>query len=460
MESGTLQVDNKERTINSQGHRIGSETLVSKSPLLLNRFNVLKTLGEGAVGAVYLVNDRKQEMQEVALKVLTNTIDLDDHTHDRFKQEIAILQEIDHPNIVRAFDFIESKDTIAYTMEFIDGADLGSIFKKETFTYETINKMFLQLLSALQELHIKGVWHRDLKLENIMITKNGDIKLTDLGLVKNVFRKGYTKTGVLLGTAQYMPPEYVKTAKFDARGDLYAVGVILFEVLKRRRRMANLPGNKIIEILMEQGFQIPDKELQGMSPKYAQIIRKATDPDPKKRFQSAGEMADMFKNNENPLVDSPNVQVTQTLGFGCLKVYKKEGFFKRHLKLMFAIILVALILAFMGVAKSDVIKIGFANKKTISFLDRLPLGKYQGKINILNEGFFSNLYIKKEDKFLKVETGYNECQEGIFDFDSGFLLCGQNKMKLNIISITGNKIYGELKNIDSNKTHSFTADKV
>lgn len=449
---------NIEDTVVSKSN--SEDTLVAKSELLLNRFQVIRTLGEGAVGAVYLVHDKERPDELIALKVLTNTIDLDDHTHERFKQEINILQEVSHPNMVKAYDYIESDDTIAYTMEYVEGDDLGTIYKKESFSYEAINNIFIQLLSALEALHVKGVWHRDIKLENIMITKDGTVKLTDLGLVKNVFNKGYTKTGVLLGTAQYMPPEYVKKANYDARGDLYAVGVVLFEMLAKRRRMANLPGNKVIEQLMETNFLIPEHELEGLSPRYVEIISKSMMPDPKERFQSASEMIAKFEFKQEPLVESPSV--TSSLGFGSVKKFKpKESFVSKNKALLSlaGIVLVIAAIVF-AISSSGIVKVGFAdNNSAIGIVNGINNGSYSGKMNILNGGFYSEFTLEKSSDGVFIKTGYDDCKQGSYDKSTGLIECGANTMRLNIISITGSKIYGELKSLNSSQVHSFSVSK-
>ncbi len=304
------------------------KTTLTSSPISLSRFDLIKTLGEGAVGAVYLVRDRERNSQEVALKTLVNEIDLDENTYQRFRQEIKILQELDHPNVIKAYDIIESDSYLSYTMEYINGSDLGQIYTNHTFTEAEVESIISQLLSALSALHNKGIWHRDIKLENIMLTKEGVVKLADLGLVKNEFNKSYTRTGVLLGTAQYMPPEYVKDSQYDARGDVYAVGVVLFEMLTKKRRFPNLPGNKIVEKLFSCGFKIPMEELAKLSDKQKYIISKATNPSLSERYQTAEEMIVDLENKDlaSKFQDSriSGTHLKSTVNFANLHVLKKK----------------------------------------------------------------------------------------------------------------------------------------
>ncbi len=304
------------------------KTTLTSSPIHLSRFDLIKTLGEGAVGAVYLVRDRERGNQEVALKTLVNEIDLDENTYQRFRQEIKILQELDHPNVIKAYDIIESDSYLSYTMEYINGSDLGQIYTNHSFSEIEVESIVAQLLSALSALHNKGIWHRDIKLENIMLTKEGVVKLADLGLVKNEFNKSFTRTGVLLGTAQYMPPEYVKESQYDARGDIYAVGVVLFEMLSNKRRFPNLPGNKIVEKLFSCGFKIPEDDLLTFSDKQKYIITKATNPNILQRYQTAEEMIIDLESKDlgDKLKDSKitGTQVKSTVNFQHLQGLKKK----------------------------------------------------------------------------------------------------------------------------------------
>lgn len=312
-------------------------TVILNHPISLSRFDLIRTLGQGAVGAVYLVRDREMDSREVALKILIGEIDLDDNTKERFRQEIDLLMSLNHRNIVKAYDCIETDQYIAYTMEYVDGSDLSTIYDDHNLGSVEIKSIIVQLLSALGALHEKKVWHRDIKLENVMLTPDNEVKLTDLGLVKNPSNVAYTKTGVLLGTAQYMPPEYIKDAKFDGRGDIYAVGVMLFELLAKRRRFPSLPGNKIVEKLIECNFKIPDQEMISLPAKYVAIIKKAVEPDIKKRFQSAEEMIEALLHKKNTTSQISRMQ--PTISFGQVMELKAKKDRKRRIILFSAFII-------------------------------------------------------------------------------------------------------------------------
>jgi serine/threonine protein kinase len=148
----------------------------------------------------------------------------------------------------------------------------------------------LQILDAIHELHSQGIVHRDLKLENILLSENGEVKVTDLGLMKRTDSHKRTRPGLILGTAQYMPPEYVKKGEFDTRGDIYALGVILLELLSRKRRLETVPDNKALEFLIKRKFIIDEQLFLGVSEGYRKIISKATAVNPAERYQSVLEL--------------------------------------------------------------------------------------------------------------------------------------------------------------------------
>ncbi|NDC37653.1 MAG: serine/threonine protein kinase [Proteobacteria bacterium] len=266
------------------------EVRFANQPELLSRFEVVNVLGDGAAGFVYRVRDKNLDNQEVALKVLANDLAFDGATLERFLAELKVCRELRHPNLVHAFDLIEFGDTVAYTMEYVDGGSLQSIFAKQRIGLEAIDRIYEQVLDAVQILHENNVIHRDIKLENVLVGTNGVVKLSDLGLMKQVGKKGLTRPGILLGTPQYMPPEYVREGKYDRRGDIYTLGLMLYELLSWKRWLSQLQGQEVITHLLKTGFKI-DRELWEKVPrKYIPVLSKALEVNPDARYQSALEM--------------------------------------------------------------------------------------------------------------------------------------------------------------------------
>ena len=188
-------------------------------------------LGQGGMGAVYKARDLELD-RLVALKVIRPELAMHPDILARFKQELILARQITHRNVIRIFDLGEASGIKFITMEFIEGQDLKSLAaeKSKLSTEETV-RIMEQVCLALEAAHYEGVVHRDLKPQNIMIDKQGKVAVMDFGIAHSVESGGMTQTGMLVGTPDYMSPEQVKGERVDARSDLFALGVILYELL-------------------------------------------------------------------------------------------------------------------------------------------------------------------------------------------------------------------------------------
>lgn len=283
---------NKEGGGMGEAERVRS--LVLSSPILKHRFEIVKTLGTGAAGVVFHVRDRSEGNKDLALKVLANDSAFDDNTLKRFFRELQILRDIRHPNLIEAYDFIAMDELSAFTMEYIRGSDLGKLTRSTKLTTEQIDHIFQSVLSALHQLHQNGIAHRDLKLENVLISEKGVVKLTDLGIVKQLSSRGSTQTGLLLGTTPYLPPEYVKYNQYHLRGDIYAVGLMLYECLTGQRWMQRKHTTEAIQTIADSQFEFPKLALAGLPWKYRAILQQALAVDPIERYPSAEAMRQAF----------------------------------------------------------------------------------------------------------------------------------------------------------------------
>lgn len=263
------------------------------------RFEIVRLLGEGACGKVYHVRDHSQNGKDLALKVLEKSPAFDNHTRDRFIKEILILCTIRHRNIVSAFEIINYDGKDAYTMELVNGNDLGAILEGPHYkklSYNEIDSIMKQLLLAVEELHEQNIIHRDIKLDNIMLREDGIVKLNDLGLVKILHDNPKTDPGMILGTAHYISPEYILNQKIDNRADIYACGIILWELLSGTRRYED-NTEKVLRELVRSNFSHPTPKLPKDKKKYAYILKKALAVDVENRFQNAREMLEAFDGN-------------------------------------------------------------------------------------------------------------------------------------------------------------------
>lgn len=264
--------------------------LKAATQLSAQHFEIIRSIGRGATGEVFLARALQDGGREVALKVLENPDAFDELTLTRFRSEVQVMRALNHPNILRAYDSFDYKGCLAFTMEFVNGKDLGQLINSHELSTDQVDEIMLQVLDAVHELHSNNIIHRDLKLENILLRDDGCVKVGDLGLMKRSDSKGLTRPGLILGTAQYMPPEYIKKGVYDLRGDIYALGVVLLELLAGKRRLHGIAENKAMEHIIKTRFAISDELLKGLSKGYRAIIAKATNLDPKKRYQNALEM--------------------------------------------------------------------------------------------------------------------------------------------------------------------------
>ncbi len=198
--------------------------------ILADRYEILKMLGEGGMGAVYKARDQELD-RLVAVKVVRR--DLAGHASimQRFKQELILARKITNRNVVRIFDLGVSDGFRFITMEYIDGRDLSSLLEERKLTPEETVKILRQVCAALEAAHAEGVVHRDLKPQNIMLETGGRVVVMDFGLARSLEGSGLTQVGAVMGTPAYMSPEQAKGMPVDERSDVFALGIIAYEML-------------------------------------------------------------------------------------------------------------------------------------------------------------------------------------------------------------------------------------
>ena len=194
------------------------------------RYEILKLLGEGGMGAVYKARDLELD-RLVALKVIRPELAGNPSILQRFKQELILARKITHRNVIRIYDLGVAERTRFITMEFIEGRDLASLLEERKYTPEEAVKILGQVCAALEAAHAEGVVHRDLKPQNIMIEDAGRVVVMDFGLARSMEATGVTQAGTVMGTPTYMSPEQVKGLPADERSDLFALGIIFYQML-------------------------------------------------------------------------------------------------------------------------------------------------------------------------------------------------------------------------------------
>jgi serine/threonine-protein kinase len=262
---------------------------------IAGKFEIESQIGSGAMGVVYRARQTTLD-KWVCVKTMKEDAAADPLLAARFHREARIASRIDHPSSARIIDFGVEPDGLRYlVMEYIDGRDLGAVLAEEkTLSVERAVDILSQTLSALAVAHDLGIVHRDLKPENVMISA-GVVKICDFGIAQveeksRVPRAKLTSRGLLIGTPEYMSPEQARGESADARSDLYAIGVILYQVLT-----GSLPfeGSSPIDVaIMQVGYPVlpPSEIVPGIPRSIEEVCLRALEKDPAARFQTAREM--------------------------------------------------------------------------------------------------------------------------------------------------------------------------
>jgi len=269
--------------------------------LFAERYEVLEELGKGGMGEVYRVKDEKLD-EEMALKVLKPEIAAFKGTIERFKNELKLARKIAHKHVCKMYDLNEEEETPYITMEYVKGEDLKSFIRaKGRLTQEEAIPIAKQVCEGLAGAHELGVIHRDLKPQNIMIDEKGNAKVMDFGIARSVEAAGVTQTGVMIGTPDYMSPEQAEGEKADQRSDIYALGVILYEMVT-----GSVPfkGDTAFSVALKHKTKLPSdpKKLNPeASENLSRLILICMEKERERRYQSAEALLDDLRNIEDGL---------------------------------------------------------------------------------------------------------------------------------------------------------------
>lgn len=285
--------------------------------LVLGNYVLLDKLGEGGMGQVYKARHRRMG-RVVALKVLPPWATDSPAAVQRFQREVEAAAKLIHPNVVTAYDADEANNVHFLVMEFVDGQDLASLVDKSgPLSVAQAVDYILQAARGLQYAHAQGIVHRDIKPSNLLLSRDGVVKILDLGLVRfehtsgegeTAPADGLTKTGQIMGTVDFMPPEQSIDAKrVDHRGDIYSLGCTLYYLLTGK---PVYPGETLVEKILAHR-QKPVPSLQAERPDVPQaldaIFKKMVAKRPESRYQS---MAEVIRDLER-LAGSASVRATQ-----------------------------------------------------------------------------------------------------------------------------------------------------
>ncbi|MEG2436107.1 MAG: Stk1 family PASTA domain-containing Ser/Thr kinase [Ruthenibacterium sp.] len=265
------------------------------------RYQIKEMIGSGGMANVYKALDLK-ENRLVAVKILREDCMDNEDLVRRFKNESKAISVLNHPNIVKVYDVSVSDKLQFIVMEYVDGITLKDYmeYRKEPLTYKETLHFITQTLLALQHAHQKGIVHRDIKPQNIMLLADGNIKVMDFGIARFSRSENQTMTDKAIGSVHYISPEQAKGDVTDSKADIYSVGVMMYEMLSGR-----LPfeSDNAVSVAIKQISDTPTpiRTINSAVPEaLAAITEKAMAKEPRERYQSAGAMLsdiEVFKRN-------------------------------------------------------------------------------------------------------------------------------------------------------------------
>ena len=265
--------------------------MIQIGKIFAGRYRIIKQIGRGGMADVYLAKDLILDGEEVAVKVLRTNYQTDPIAVARFQREAKAMADLDHPHIVRITDIGEEDGQQYLTMEYVAGLDLKRYIKEHhPLSNEEAVRIMGQILLAMRLAHTRGIVHRDLKPQNILLTPDGTAKVTDFGIAVAFAETSLTQTNSMLGSVHYLSPEQARGSKATVQSDIYAMGIIFYEMLT-----GHIPydGDSAVTIAL-QHFQKPlpsvIEENSSVPQALENVVIKATAKKLTDRYQSAAEM--------------------------------------------------------------------------------------------------------------------------------------------------------------------------
>ncbi len=285
--------------------------------LLDNRYEILEVIGTGGMAVVYKARCHRLN-RLVAIKILKDDFLEDEEFRRRFHAESQAIAMLSHPNIVSVYDVSTSDDADYIVMELIDGISLKQYMeKKGVLNWKETLHFAIQIAKALEHAHSRGIVHRDIKPHNVMVLKNGSVKVSDFGIAR-MMSKGNTLTKEALGSVHYISPEQAKGGRVDNRSDIYSLGVVMYEMMSGR---PPYDGETPVSVAIQHingGAVMPSTLNPNIPGGLEQIIMKAMAHGADARYESAGAMlSDLDEFRKNPAIlfdyNTPPIDAVTTL---------------------------------------------------------------------------------------------------------------------------------------------------
>ncbi len=257
---------------------------------VVGSYRILEKIGEGGMGAVYRAVDEMLE-REVAIKAIRPELARDPEIVERFRSEAKILARVSHPAIATIYSFFHDGGELFLAMEYVRGRTLSAVLAAEgALPWRRAVPLLSTALEGIEQAHRAGIIHRDLKPDNLMFTEAGALKVMDFGIARVPGSNHLTRTGLLIGTLRYVAPEQIRGEEVDRRTDLYALGVVLYQMLTGRVPFEGPTDFAILKAQIEDPPAPPRSLVAEIPEGLDRIVLKALEKSPDARFQTAGEL--------------------------------------------------------------------------------------------------------------------------------------------------------------------------
>jgi len=270
-----------------------SDYQLAPGTIIGGRYHIVSSLGQGGMASVYLAQDLNSG-QNVALKLMHDELADDPEFIKRFATEARAAASLDNPNIVRVLDYGQDGQTRYIVQEYVEGRTLKDLIRENGYLdYRLATPLMIQIGLALEHAHQRGVIHRDIKPQNIMVTPNMVVKVTDFGIARTSSANTITLTGgMVLGSVHYFSPEQARGGAITTRSDLYSLGVVFYEMLTGQLPFDGESSVAVAIKHLQETPALPSTYVRGLPPALDAIVNKAMQKNPDGRYQSAREFVD------------------------------------------------------------------------------------------------------------------------------------------------------------------------
>lgn len=261
--------------------------MLESGRVLGHRYEIIEEIGSGGMAHVYKAKDNKLGRM-VAIKILKQEMALDNTILEKFRKEALAAGSLNHPNIVGVYDLGHELGSDYIVMEYIDGITLKEyIRRRDVLSCEEVLKISIKIADALRAAHQSGIVHRDIKPQNIMVTPQGDVKVTDFGIAKATTSTTVTAKGETLGSVHYLSPEQARGSEVDARTDLYSLGITIYEMATKELPFNAETPVAVAMMQLHDPFPNPQRKAPQIWDGLCDIIIKLTQKKPELRYQNA-----------------------------------------------------------------------------------------------------------------------------------------------------------------------------